>query len=87
MTDPMGNWVPQLVSHMAQEQAEAMDAYILKFFGSMENVEKYGHLYELVVHPDEVIVTGDGMLRMTSTYRLEPKPLTPTPPPRGMNNG
>ena len=55
-----------------RDLVEQQEAYLLKFFGSKENAERFGHLYVFEEYAPEWAEV-DGKYRMTQTYRLRLK--------------
>jgi len=58
--------------------SRSLDYYLLEFFGSKENAERYGHLYILEQHPyafDTQLEGDDNLMKITAhtTYRLRLK--------------
>lgn len=64
-------------TNIAVAAAKSMDDYILSFFGSRENAERYAHLYTLEEHPYkfETKVDENYVVSYTAhtTYRLRLK--------------
>lgn len=66
------------VSEAKDGLVAAQEAYILSFFGSKENVQKYGDDYILEETPGQVETSCDWVdssvsIRFTKTIRLRPK--------------
>lgn len=62
----------QFVDTMQQEQAEAIDQFILEFFGSIDLFKKLAHKYVLESKPSELAIKDD-CLRMTQEIRIRLK--------------
>jgi hypothetical protein len=73
MTDYIHNMTH---THM-QELAASMDAFLLAFFGSEENIREFAHLYVLEAKESEIIhEPSDDLsiaMHMTTEYRLRLK--------------
>lgn len=49
------DYISQLIAEAARAASDEQEKYLLNFFGSLENAQKYGHLYILEEYPAKVI--------------------------------
>lgn len=74
MIDPIQVAIAQAVT----DTASSVDEYLLSFFGSEENIRKFGSYYVLETTPSEFETVPDDKdltfrIRMTTEYRLRLK--------------
>jgi len=73
MSDEIHNMTHSLI----RDTANQIDAYLLEFFGSLENAKKLAHLYVLETKESEILTEPNAnnsfSVSMTTEYRLRLK--------------